>query len=97
MTSDNAIVKHKRISGRARQELRDRHFRANPLCKMCEAKGKLSLAQELDHITPLHKGGDNSTDNLQGLCIECHKEKTAIDKGYKQRKAISVSGWPVED
>jgi 5-methylcytosine-specific restriction protein A len=100
MRSNKAIdevTKHKRIRGRALQELRERFFRANPLCRICESKGKLTLATQLDHIEALHKGGANSDDNYQGLCEECHKAKTAIDKGYKQRKAIGIDGWPVED
>lgn len=32
---------------------------------------------ELDHIQPLHLGGDDHPDNLQLLCPDCHKLKTA--------------------
>jgi hypothetical protein len=31
---------------------------------------------EIDRINPLACGGTNETDNLQPLCIECHKQKT---------------------
>jgi len=31
---------------------------------------------QVDHIVPLHAGGDNSQGNLQALCAVCHSEKT---------------------
>ena len=35
-------------------------------------------ANEVDHIVPLHKGGDPfGADNLQALCRSCHIAKTA--------------------
>jgi len=41
-----------------------------PLCEC----GK--LAQEVDHIVPLSRGGaPYALENLQPLCSECHREK----------------------
>jgi 5-methylcytosine-specific restriction enzyme A len=34
---------------------------------------------QVDHIKPLHKGGTDDMDNLQPLCVECHKVKTLHD------------------
>ena len=34
---------------------------------MCEAKGRVSVAEEVDHIIPLFKGGVDEWENLQGL------------------------------
>lgn len=34
---------------------------------------------EADHIKPKHKGGPNTLDNLQTLCLRCHQEKTYRD------------------
>ena len=34
---------------------------------------------EADHIKPKHKGGLDTLDNLQTLCLKCHQEKTYID------------------
>ena len=32
---------------------------------------------EIDHIVEVHDGGTNDDDNLQALCEDCHKRKTA--------------------
>jgi 5-methylcytosine-specific restriction endonuclease McrA len=64
----------------------------------CDAKGRVTPATELDHIIPLHKGGeDNDPDNWQGLCAECHKDKTAQDLGHKVKQQIGLDGWPVTE
>jgi 5-methylcytosine-specific restriction protein A len=81
-----------RIRGRKRQTIRAAHFKANPLCVMCTAKGKTSLATELDHITPLFKGGKEETENRQGLCSACHAIKTAKDLGYTPRARFDKHG-----
>lgn len=40
---------------------------------------------ELDHITPLHLGGDNEVSNLQLLCHECHKRKTSAERSVRMK------------
>ena len=85
-----------RIRGRALQALRARLLRQNPLCVICASKGRVTLATELDHAVALCNGGTNDESNLQGLCAECHKVKTAQDKGHKPRHSTGLDGWPVE-
>ena len=36
----------------------------------------LKYTYQIDHVIPLHDGGDNSVNNLQALCVECHATKT---------------------
>lgn len=89
-----------RIRGRASQKIRARVLAANPLCVMCQAKGKVTIAVEVDHIVALTNGGDedlHDDSNRQGLCIQCHIEKTNIDLGYTPKQTIGADGWPVED
>lgn len=40
---------------------------------------------EVDHIVPRALGGTNDPDNLQTLCAECHKGKSAADVGAMAR------------
>lgn len=55
----------------------------HPLCLHCEAKGRIVVATDVDHIIP-HKGDmtlfwDRS--NWQPLCGPCHSGKTATEDG----------------
>lgn len=57
---------------------------ANPVCVHCAAKGRVSPAQEVDHIEP-HRGNsilfwDES--NWQSLCKPCHSGKTATETRF---------------
>ena len=51
--------------------------RAQWKCEICN--GILNENYEIDHITPLYKAGDNNINNLQCLCPDCHRTKTAED------------------
>lgn len=51
--------------------------RDNYICQKCFAKGG---EQEVDHIVAVGLGADVfDEDNLQTLCIKCHRKKTIID------------------
>lgn len=41
------------------------------LCNICKEQKKLTK----DHIIPLTKGGMNTIDNIQGLCLPCNARK----------------------
>lgn len=85
-----------RLRGRPLQKRNKRFLQEHPLCVMCEAKGRVSVAEEVDHIIPLFKGGADEWENLQGLCKACHAEKTAKDIGY-QVGGCDVNGNPTSD
>ncbi len=85
----------KRLRGRKLQDRRRRWFDLNPLCVRCQAKGRVTVATELDHIVPLFKQGKDDESNVQGLCFECHEAKTAEDIGYRLAERIGADGWPV--
>jgi 5-methylcytosine-specific restriction enzyme A len=59
--------------------IRKRLLDHSPLCLMCQKQGIIKAATQVDHIKPLHKGGTDDMDNLQPLCVECHKVKTLHD------------------
>ena len=54
----------------------------------CPKKGKeLDRCEfHFDHVIPLWFGGENVYENLQVLCLHCHKEKT-------KREATARSVW----
>ena len=51
------------------------------LCQHCKRLGIITIASEVDHIIALCNGGTDDNDNLEAINVECHKVKTAIDKG----------------
>tara|TARA_R100000655_G_scaffold40612_4_gene76414 strand:+ start:4073 stop:4414 length:342 start_codon:yes stop_codon:yes gene_type:complete len=52
-----------------------------PICVMCEANGRYTTANTIDHIQPINKGGDVfALNNLQALCSSCHNSKSAKDR-----------------
>ena len=53
-----------------------------PMCVMCEQEGVTQLAQELDHLTPLSRGGERLSEaNVQPLCRVHHWAKTGRENG----------------
>ena len=85
-----------RLRGRPLQRRNKRFLQENPLCVMCEAEGRVSVAEEVDHIIPLFKGGADEIGNLEGLCLACHATKTVKDMGY-YKGGCDVDGYPLSD
>ncbi|WP_108934476.1 HNH endonuclease [Streptomyces ardesiacus] len=52
-----------------------------PQCARCPAQPLPSLV-DVDHVVPIHKGGTDTSDNVQVLCKPCHRVKTHRDCGY---------------
>lgn len=46
------------------------------LCRSCSAIHPAG-GIEIDHVLPVIDGGCDSVDNVQPLCIACHRDKTA--------------------
>lgn len=85
----------KRIRGRRAVDIRRQYLRLHPLCARCMASGRVREATEVDHILPLFKGGADTHDNRQGLCRECHAEKTDADLSRRAAGA-DLTGWPTD-
>lgn len=60
----------------------------NKKCNCCE-KSITNNQFQIDHIKPLAAGGDNSDENLQVLCKDCHYEKTKEEHDNNQYVKIS--------
>lgn len=49
------------------------------VCQPCHRAGRVTLADEVDHITPQAEGGTDDPANLQAICEDCHVEKTKAE------------------
>mgnify|MGYP000467553794 CR=1 FL=1 len=89
-----------RVNGNTLQRIRREWFALHPLCVRCTVRGRVTLATQLDHIVALENGGEDfdvdQGRNRQGLCEDCHKEKTREDLGQKPRPRIGTDGYPEE-
>lgn len=67
-----------RLTGRPARRRNERLYaERGPLC---ETPGCFNPIEEWDHRIPLHRGGEESEANLQGLCRPCHAAKTAGER-----------------
>lgn len=50
-------------------------------CKFCKDKIKLYPFPncDADHIIPVHLGGKTTVNNMQLLCVQCHRQKSASE------------------
>lgn len=71
--------------------IRNRYIHAHPICEQCERDGRITPAQEVDHILPLDRGGSHDEANLQALCKPCHSAKTAREDGRWGKHGIVYS------
>ncbi len=62
--------------GYAWEKLRVKVLRRDPVCRMCGIRE----SNNVDHIKPKTAGGKDDLSNLQGLCTQCHREKTQQDR-----------------
>jgi len=77
----------KRITGRRLQAMRAALFARDPLCARCRELGLVVLATQRDHVTPLEEGGADDATNEQGLCDDCHREKSLGEALRGRRRA----------
>lgn len=69
-----------RLRGPANQNRRKALFQREPLCRLCAAGGRVTLATIRDHIVNLKAGGAEGTiENEQPLCKDCHRIKTQAE------------------
>ena len=72
------------------------------LCRACRREGRLSLAYDVDHITPLSKGGAPfDMNNLQPLCRQHHNKKINCEEGgawhpRRDRAVDAATGKPLD-
>lgn len=66
-------------------------------CVPCAKQGRVTEANEMDHIVPKAKGGTDSLSNLQAICRDCHKAKTQKETGKALllKQPTGLDGWPI--
>lgn len=67
------------LTGRPWRRLRDRILERDKhlcQCEECKSEGRITLAEEVDHIIPISQGGTDKESNLRAISKECHKKKT---------------------
>lgn len=67
------------------------------ICQPCKRRAKIVIGNQVDHIKPKAQGGTDSEGNLEAICNDCHKAKTAQDNGkvYRSKPRIGSDGWPL--
>lgn len=86
------IDRQPRTRGRRWMRLKHVVLVEEPICKIC---GRAASVQ-VDHIIPICKGGTDERSNLQGVCEECHEEKTRKDLGLKKKpQRTGLDGYPI--
>lgn len=61
-------------------------FKREPLCRMCAAEGRVTLATIRDHIIPLAEGGRDVPENVQPICAEHHTVKSQDEANRGKRR-----------
>jgi len=82
---ESSNSEHERIRGSELLRLRAAMQAEDPLCAQCRREGRVCAWDELDHIVPLREGGTNERSNLQGLCYDCHRVKSAEESRRASR------------
>ncbi len=86
---------HERGYGSAWRKVRQQALeRDKHLCQDCLAKGRTTVAEQVDHIIPKAKGGTDDLSNCRSLCRPCHDDKSARDLGHRVKKRFNADGWP---
>jgi len=82
---DRRPSKVRRGSSQERAKMRLRALRRGKYrCSRCGFTDKTGKELQVDHILPSERGGPNTIENLQVLCIPCHAEKTRAESEDRQ-------------
>ena len=88
-----------RIRGRRLQRIRAQVLRDNPLCVMCKAKGRVTLATQVDHIKALVNGGTALVEAGRSLQVpDASLEGLLLDTQHGTEKVwLLWSAAPIND
>jgi 5-methylcytosine-specific restriction protein A len=92
------VSRHKRGYGSEWEKIRKVILiRDNYLCAICIKEGRVTTANQVDHIVSKAKGGKDNYSNLQSLCEAHHTQKTIEETGktFKPKQRIGLDGFPI--
>lgn len=79
------------------QVARAKYLDAHPLCCMCAALGKTTIATVVDHIIPHRDNRQLFWDksNWQSLCVTCHSKHKQSQEATGNIKGCGADGIPM--
>lgn len=80
------------------KSIRQRRLRANPICCKCDARGLLTPADTVNHITP-HRGDRAlffSFENTESVCKACHDRFIQREEIHGYSSEVGPDGWPLD-
>ena len=92
MTGRSPLYGMRRWRRKAKAQLR-----AEPLCQLCDAVGKITAAAVADHVVP-HAGDPEKFwfGKLQSLCKVCHNSIKAVEERTGYLKGAGADGMPLD-
>lgn len=80
--------RHQRGYGSRWERVRSRVlYRDAHLCQACARAGLVKRATHVDHVLNKASGGGDDYENLEAICVDCHKSKTAQEGAEASRRA----------
>lgn len=91
--SENKLIRAQRNTARYRRQ-RSAFLCEFPFCALCLAAGRHVGATDLDHVVPAVGSLDLFWDqsNWQGLCRECHSDKTRAEAKARRSDPV-LDSW----
>ncbi len=80
------------------QKARVAFLNANPLCAMCERRGRVTVATVVDHVIP-HRGDRRifwDRENWQPLCASCHDGAKQAEERSGVVRGADTDGVPID-
>ncbi|MFM2059030.1 MAG: hypothetical protein RLY71_3415 [Pseudomonadota bacterium] len=88
------LSRHQRGYGYAWEKLRVVVLQRDAgLCQPCQAAGRITPGNIVDHIRPKAEGGDDDLGNLQVICKPCHADKTAMEAARGGGNVSMMPKW----
>ena len=87
-SSDDRSEHHSFYNSQLWRNMRRMHLHKEPVCQSCGIPGDM-----VDHIIPMHEGGDRLDPfNLQTLCNRCHAKKRGCE-GNKAKRRLKIKSF----